>query len=355
MATMDTEPIPTEPTTDPEPPVATPVVPGPSLASASPAAGRGRGPALRRAAIGLALVLTFSVGIGVGRLDLPALGGFGTTTPAPTTRRRRTSASSRRPGTSCTASTSAPTQLNDRDLIYGAINGMTEAVGDTGHTSFLTPEERAQRANDLSGKYVGIGVRIDTAADGLPLVVGVFNGSPAEKAGDGRRRRDRRGRRQGRHRQRDRRCRRLGPRRSRHDRRRHGPDRRDRAGAEADDGPRRGRRPARHLDDRARDEDGADPARPVLDRCRGRPQGGPRRRQEGRRGPDHPRPARQSGRLRQRGRRRSPASSSRTATSTSRRRPTATRPRPPSRPVGSPPTCRWWSSSTPARPARPRS
>ena len=59
------------------------VVTGPSLASASPAAGRGRGPAIRRAAIGLALVLTFSVGIGVGRLDLPALGGFGTTTPAP--------------------------------------------------------------------------------------------------------------------------------------------------------------------------------------------------------------------------------------------------------------------------------
>ena len=34
-------------------------------------------------------------------------------------------------------------ELNDKELIYGAINGMTEAVGDTGHTSFLTPEERA--------------------------------------------------------------------------------------------------------------------------------------------------------------------------------------------------------------------
>ena len=83
MTTMDSEPIPTEPTTDPEPPVTTPVVPGPSLASESPAAGRGRGPKFRRAVIGLALVVTFSVGIGVGRLDLPALGGFGSTTPAP--------------------------------------------------------------------------------------------------------------------------------------------------------------------------------------------------------------------------------------------------------------------------------
>ena len=60
---------------------------------------------------------------------------------------------------------------------------MTEAVGDTGHTSFMTPEERAERSDDLSGKYVGIGVRIDTAEDGLPLIIGVFKGSPAEKGG----------------------------------------------------------------------------------------------------------------------------------------------------------------------------
>jgi carboxyl-terminal processing protease len=182
---MDSDPIPTEPTTDPEPPVMTPVVPGPSLVSESPAAGRGRGSKLRRAAIGLALAVTFSVGIGVGRLDLPALGETGSTTPAP--------GSSASPTTDFglikeawdtlhTKYVGADT-LNDRDLIYGAINGMTEAVGDTGHTSFMTPEQRAERSTDLSGKYVGIGVRIDTADDGLPLVIGVFKGSPAEKAG----------------------------------------------------------------------------------------------------------------------------------------------------------------------------
>ena len=43
MATMDPEPIPTEPTTDPEPPDATSLATGPSLAPTSPAAGRGRG------------------------------------------------------------------------------------------------------------------------------------------------------------------------------------------------------------------------------------------------------------------------------------------------------------------------
>ena len=81
---MDPEPIPAEPTIDPEPPDATSLATGPSLASESPAAGRGRGSKVRRAVIGLALVLTFSVGIGVGGLALSALGGAVATTPTPT-------------------------------------------------------------------------------------------------------------------------------------------------------------------------------------------------------------------------------------------------------------------------------
>lgn len=184
MATMDPEPIPVEPTTDTEPPNATSVANGPSLASASLAAGRGRGSRLRRAAIGLALVLTFSVGIGVGRLVLPALDSAGATTPAPNDGTAPTDFGLIREAWDTLHSKYVGAdQLNDKALIYGAINGMTDAVGDTGHTSFLTPEERVQRSNDLSGKYVGIGVRIDTAADGLPLIVGVFAGSPAEQAG----------------------------------------------------------------------------------------------------------------------------------------------------------------------------
>jgi carboxyl-terminal processing protease len=179
---MDTEPIPTEPTIDPEPPDATSLATGPSLASESPAAGRGRGTVIRRAAIAFALVLTFSVGIGVGRLALPALGGDGTTTPAPTSGQPDFGLIREAWDTLHTKYVGA-SELDDRELIYGAINGMTEAVGDTGHTSFMTPEERAERNNDLSGKYVGIGVRIDTAEDGLPLIIGVFKDSPAEKAG----------------------------------------------------------------------------------------------------------------------------------------------------------------------------
>jgi carboxyl-terminal processing protease len=179
---MDRDTIPTEPTTDFEPP-ATSIVTGPSLVSTSPAAGRRRGSWLRRAAIALALVVTFSVGIGVGLLAVPALGTVGTTTPSPTGSTPADYALIREAWDVLHSKYVGADELNDKELIYGAIDGMTEAVGDTGHTSFLTPEERADRSSDLSGQYVGIGVRIDTAEDGLPLIIGVFAESPADKAG----------------------------------------------------------------------------------------------------------------------------------------------------------------------------
>ena len=182
MAMMDPEPIPTEPTTDTEPPAATSLATGPSLDSGSPAAGRGRGTKVRRAAIGLALVLTFGVGIGVGSLVLPALGATGTMTPAPASGSTDFGLIREAWDVLHTKYVGA-SDLNDKALIYGAINGMTVAVGDTGHTDFMTPEERVARSNGLSGKYVGIGVRIDVAKDGLPVIVGVFKDSPADKAG----------------------------------------------------------------------------------------------------------------------------------------------------------------------------
>lgn len=184
MTTMDHDPIPTDPTTDAEPPVATPVVPGPSLAPASPAAGRRRGSRVHRAVIGLVLVLTFSVGIGVGNLALPAMGVAGWTTPAPSDASATTDLGLIQEAWDIlhTKYVGAD-ELNDTDLVYGAVDGLTRAVGDTGHTSFMTPQERADRSKDLSGRYVGIGVRIDTADDGLPLVVGVFDASPAQDAG----------------------------------------------------------------------------------------------------------------------------------------------------------------------------
>jgi carboxyl-terminal processing protease len=180
---MDLEPIPTEPTTEPEPPDASSLALGPSLASSSPAAGRGRGTSVRRAVVGFALAFAFIVGIGVGTVGLPALGSTLGATPSPASSSATNLGLIQEAWDTLHKNYVGAKDLNDKALIYGAINGMTEAVGDTGHTSFLTPEERAARASDLSGSYVGIGVRIDAADDKLPLVVAVFKDSPAEKAG----------------------------------------------------------------------------------------------------------------------------------------------------------------------------
>jgi carboxyl-terminal processing protease len=186
MTPMDNDRTPTEPTTDHEPPNVTSLTPGPSQAPKSTAAGQPGRAALIGVVVGLALVVTFSAGIGVGQLVAP-LGAPAEPTSSP--------ASSPVP--------SAPTEfglikeawdtihqqyvakdeLDDRELIYGAIEGMTEAVGDTGHTDFMTAEEREERNDALSGSYVGIGVRIDETEEGLPRVVSVFKGSPAEGAG----------------------------------------------------------------------------------------------------------------------------------------------------------------------------
>jgi carboxyl-terminal processing protease len=68
--------------------------------------------------------------------------------------------------------------LDDRQLAYGAIEGMTQAVGDPGHTTFLTPDELARTEEALSGNLVGIGIEIDTS-DGTVVVRDLIPGSPA--------------------------------------------------------------------------------------------------------------------------------------------------------------------------------
>jgi carboxyl-terminal processing protease len=72
--------------------------------------------------------------------------------------------------------------LDPTALTYGAIRGMITALGDEGHTAFLTPEEISRQQTDISGVYSGIGARIGLE-DGLPMIVAPFDGSPAEAAG----------------------------------------------------------------------------------------------------------------------------------------------------------------------------
>ena len=72
--------------------------------------------------------------------------------------------------------------IHPKQEAYGAIEGMLDTLGDDGHTRFLTPEEREQNDQSLSGTYVGIGVQLEKK-NGEIMVAAPIQGSPAEKAG----------------------------------------------------------------------------------------------------------------------------------------------------------------------------
>jgi len=72
--------------------------------------------------------------------------------------------------------------LDSKELTYGAVEGLVRALGDEGHTSFLTPSELEQQQTSMSGSFSGIGAQLGVK-DGLPLIVAPFDGSPAAEAG----------------------------------------------------------------------------------------------------------------------------------------------------------------------------
>jgi len=74
--------------------------------------------------------------------------------------------------------------IDSRKETYGAIKGMLGTLGDDGHTRFLTPQEREQNEQSLSGTYVGIGVQLEKEK-GEVVVAAPIQDSPAEKAGIG--------------------------------------------------------------------------------------------------------------------------------------------------------------------------
>ncbi len=73
-------------------------------------------------------------------------------------------------------------QLDDQTLLYGAIRGMVEALGDTGHSVFLTPQEVRDIQDSLNQSVVGIGVLLGQR-DGQLVIVSVIPDSPAHDAG----------------------------------------------------------------------------------------------------------------------------------------------------------------------------
>jgi carboxyl-terminal processing protease len=72
--------------------------------------------------------------------------------------------------------------LTSENLTLGAIRGIVEALGDDGHTLYLTEDELKVEQDALDGRVVGIGVVVDRRA-GSPEVISVVDGSPADAAG----------------------------------------------------------------------------------------------------------------------------------------------------------------------------
>lgn len=65
---------------------------------------------------------------------------------------------------------------------YGAIGGMVDALGDTGHSTFLSPEMVREMKTTMHGEFKGIGVKIQSR-EGHVVVVAPIDGSPAQRAG----------------------------------------------------------------------------------------------------------------------------------------------------------------------------
>jgi carboxyl-terminal processing protease len=67
-------------------------------------------------------------------------------------------------------------------MTYGAIRGMVDALGDTGHSTFLTPAMAKALRQVRNGELRGIGVEIEMK-NGHVVVVAPIDGSPAQRAG----------------------------------------------------------------------------------------------------------------------------------------------------------------------------
>ncbi|HTZ59580.1 MAG TPA: S41 family peptidase [Acidobacteriaceae bacterium] len=67
-------------------------------------------------------------------------------------------------------------------LTYGAISGMVDALGDTGHSRFLSPAMVQEMAQIQRNKFQGIGAEV-RSKDGHVVIVAPMDGSPAQRAG----------------------------------------------------------------------------------------------------------------------------------------------------------------------------
>lgn len=71
--------------------------------------------------------------------------------------------------------------VKPKQMTYGAISGMVDSLGDTGHSRFLTPEMLKQERNLTKGELEGIGAEVQMK-NGQLVIVAPIDGSPAQRA-----------------------------------------------------------------------------------------------------------------------------------------------------------------------------
>lgn len=126
------------------------------------------------------IVAVFAAGIGVGKIDAPGAGSGGSiAVPASLPPEFATYLEAWQ---KLHDNYVDPSALDPKALTYGSIDGLVQAVGDTGHTRFLTPDEVNDQHTSLSGSIVGIGALMDVAGN-VPIIRSVIPGGPAERAG----------------------------------------------------------------------------------------------------------------------------------------------------------------------------
>ena len=71
--------------------------------------------------------------------------------------------------------------VDEKKMFYGALQGMVASLGDP-HSVFMEPAASEEFAQELSGKFEGIGAEIGIKKENL-VIIAPLPGSPAEKAG----------------------------------------------------------------------------------------------------------------------------------------------------------------------------
>ncbi|MDD3896221.1 MAG: S41 family peptidase [Candidatus Peribacteraceae bacterium] len=74
-----------------------------------------------------------------------------------------------------------PEELKVESMLYGAVAGMVQSIGDP-YSMFMTPSENKEFHESLNGTLQGIGAEL-TSRDGMIVIVAPIKGSPAARAG----------------------------------------------------------------------------------------------------------------------------------------------------------------------------